>query len=78
MAKTSPSNAGDTRLISGQETKIPHASWPETPKRKNRNSIVTSSIKTLKIAHIQKNKNNAHSRDGKDNSLAVETQLTLP
>ena len=29
VVKNPPSNAGDTSLIPGQGTKIPHTSWPE-------------------------------------------------
>ena len=29
-----PSNAGDTGLIPGQGTKIPHVSWPKKPEHK--------------------------------------------
>ena len=31
MVKTTPSNAGSTGSIPGQEAKIPHALWPEKP-----------------------------------------------
>ena len=53
MVKTSPSNAGSAGLISGREVKIPHALWPKN-QTKNRKNIVTNSIKTLKMVHIQK------------------------
>ena len=33
VIKTSPSNAGGIGLIPGQGAKIPHASWPEKPKK---------------------------------------------
>ena len=32
VVKTSPSSAQDVGLIPGQETKIPHASWPKNQK----------------------------------------------
>jgi len=44
--KTSPSSARGVGLIPGREAKIPHASWPK--KTKNRSSVVTNSITTLK------------------------------
>ena len=47
MVKTSPSNTGGAGLIPGQGAEIPHTSWPKNPKYKNRNNIVTPSIKTL-------------------------------
>ena len=50
--KTSPSNAGVSGLIPGWEAKISHASWPKKKKQKNRSNVVTSSIKTLKMVHI--------------------------
>ena len=34
VAKTSPSNAGDTGSVPDQRVKIPHASWPKNPKHK--------------------------------------------
>ena len=67
MAKTSPSNARDTGPIPDQLTKIPHASWP-----KNQNSVVTNSVKTLKMLHITKKKKgkkkNYQKRSNGDNS----------
>ena len=55
MVKTLPSNLRDASSIPGQETKLPHATWPKK-KKKSRSNIVTNSIKTLKIAH-NNNKN---------------------
>ena len=34
MVKTLPSNVGDASSIPGQETKIPHATWPKKKKQK--------------------------------------------
>ena len=48
VVKTSPSNAGGAGLIPGRGAKIPHALGPKNQKHKNRNNIVTNSIKTLK------------------------------
>ena len=52
--KTLPFNAGDTGLIPGQGTKIPHALGPKNQKIENRSNIVASSTKTLKMIHIRK------------------------
>ena len=49
MAKTQPCKAGGGGSIPGQGTKIQHASWP-----KDRNNIVTNSIKTFKMVQIKK------------------------
>ena len=49
MAKTPPCKAGGGGSIPGQGTKIQHASWP-----KDRNNIVTNSIKTFKMVQIKK------------------------
>ena len=52
VVEKSPSSAGGcTGLIPDQEAKTPRALWP-----KNRSSIVTNSIMTLKIVHIFKKK----------------------
>ena len=48
VVKTLPSNAGGAVSIPGQGAVIPHASWPMS----NRNSIVTNSVKTLKMVKI--------------------------
>ena len=34
MVKTLPSNVWDANSIPGQETKIPHATWPKKKKKK--------------------------------------------
>ena len=54
MVKTSPSSAGRVGPMPGQEAKIPQASWSKTQNISNRRSLVSSSIKTLKIVHIKK------------------------
>ena len=67
VVKTSPSNAGVADSIPGQGAKIPHASGPKKQNikkpPKNRSSIVTNSIKTLKIStskkSLKKNPENA-------------------
>ena len=46
MIRTLPSNAGGASSIPGQGAKIPHALRPES---QNRSSIVTNSVKTIKI-----------------------------
>ena len=51
VVKTSPSHAGDVRLITGRGGRMLHASWP---KSQNVN-IATNSITTLKMDHIKKN-----------------------
>ena len=51
MVETSPSNAGGVGLIPGQGAKISHALWPKKQNVKQ-NSVVTNSIKSLKMAHI--------------------------
>ena len=53
VVKTLPSNAGRVDSISGQGAKIPHSLGPKH-KKKNRSTIVTNSIKTLKVVHIKK------------------------
>ena len=54
VAKNLPSNAGGMGSIPGLGAKIPHALWPKNQniKKKNRSSIVTSSIQTLKMVPI--------------------------
>ena len=42
--------------IPGQRAKIPYTLWPKNPNIKNRSSIVTNLIKTLKMVHIKKKK----------------------
>ena len=54
VVKTSPSNAGGVGSIPCWRAKIPHASGPKKENINNRSNIVTSSIKTLKMAHIKK------------------------
>ena len=62
VIKTLPSKARSIGSVPGWGAKIPHASWPKNQKKKkqktqNRNSIVTNSIKTLKMVHSKKKKN---------------------
>ena len=52
--KISLSNAGGAGSILARGAKIPHASWPKNQNIKNRSTIVTNSIKTLKMIHIKK------------------------
>ena len=62
MIKTLLSNKGCASSIPGQGAKIPPAlkqnkqTNKKTTKNKNRNSIVTSSIMTLKMVHIKRKK----------------------
>ena len=51
MVDTLPPSVEGTGSIHGQEAKIPHAL---RPKDQNISSIVTNSIKTLKMVHIKK------------------------
>ena len=55
VVKTLPSNAGGVGLIPGLGTKIPNALRPKNQNLKQSN-IVTNSIKTLRMVHIQKKK----------------------
>ena len=57
MVKTSPSNAGGMGLIPGWKlsSHMP-CGKKKNPNMKNRNNIVTSSTKTLKMVHIKKKK----------------------
>ena len=54
MVKTSASNAGGTGLIPDLGAKIPHASQSKRPKYKT-GTIVTNSVKALKVVHIKEN-----------------------
>ena len=54
VVKTLPSNAGGAGSIPGQGAKITYASGPKNQNIKERSSIVTNSIKTLKMVHIKK------------------------
>ena len=56
MVKTLTSNAGGAGLIPGLGAKILHALQPKKKKKNinNRSSIVTNSIKTLKMVYIKK------------------------
>ena len=61
VVKTSSSNAGGVGSTPDQGAKILHASWPKSQTnkqtkqlKKNRSNIVTNSIKTFKMVHIQK------------------------
>ena len=51
VARTSTSEAGGLDSISGWGAEHPHASWPKNPR--NKNNIVTNSVKTLKMVHIK-------------------------
>ena len=60
VVKTSPSKAGGVSLIPGQGAKIPDGKPKKKnnnnkPQTENTNSIVTNSIRTLKMVHIKKN-----------------------
>jgi len=68
VVKTLPCNAGGTGLIHGWEPKIPNASWP---KNQNINSIVTNSIKTLKMVHIKKKKKERNLKE-KNDTIQIE------
>ena len=54
MIKTWPFSAGVCRLDPWLGAKISHALWPKN-QNININSIVKTSIKTLKMVHIKKN-----------------------
>ena len=54
MVKTSPSNAGAVGLIPGWEAKVPRTLRAKELRTENRSSIVTNTIKTLKMVHIKK------------------------
>ena len=55
VVKTSPSNAGGAGSIPGQEFNIPHDVQVKNQNiEKKKSNIVTNSIKTLKVVHIQK------------------------
>ena len=51
MVKTLCLDSRGVSSIPGWGTKIPHASWS---KDQNRRSIITNSLKILKMAHIKK------------------------
>ena len=74
-------NAEGTGSIPGREAKIPRASL-KNQNRNNRSNIVTSSIKTLKLAHIKKNfffKKQARARGGLAPLRLPSTQIdSLP
>ena len=53
VVMTLPSNVGDAGSIPLQGAKIPHALCPKN-QNINKSSIVTNSIKTLKMVHIKK------------------------
>jgi len=55
VAGNLPSIAGGVGLISGYGAGLPHVSWPQNQKTNNRDSIVTNSVQTLKMVHIQEN-----------------------
>jgi len=50
--KTSPFTVGGTGSIPGQGAKIPHALWTKNQNIKQKQQIVTNSIKTSKMVHI--------------------------
>jgi len=54
VVKISPSNAGGEGSIPGRGADIPHALGPKNQNLKNRMKIVTNSIRTLNMVHIQK------------------------
>ena len=54
LVKTSLSNVGSEGSIPGSGAKIPYASWAKNQSINNRNSVVTNSIKTLKMVHVNK------------------------
>ena len=60
MVKTSPSNAGSMASVADRGGKIPLASPPKSQnikkKERERNNILTNSIKTLKMVHREKQK----------------------
>ena len=51
VIKTLSSDAGSVGSIPGRGAKIPHASWPKN-KTRNRNNLVTNSIKTKNASHF--------------------------
>ena len=51
---TSSFNARGKVSIPGQETKIPHTSWPKNPKHKHKQYC--NRFSNLKIVHIKKQK----------------------
>ena len=62
VVRTLPFNAGGAGLMPDWRSKIPHASQQQTnkqtkkkPKTRNRNNIVTNSIKTLRNDPLQNN-----------------------
>ena len=55
MVKTSPFSAAVAGLIPNQGAKIPHASQSKNQNVEQSN-IVTNSVKTFKMVHIQKKK----------------------
>ena len=56
MFKTSPLNAGGAGSLPGQGAKVLH-DLQQKKESKDRSSIVTNSIKTLKMGHSKKKKN---------------------
>ena len=63
--QTSPPSTAGAGSIPGQGAEIPPTSQPKKSKPRNGSNIVTSSIKTLKMAHIKKifERASAFSRD---------------
>jgi len=55
VVKTSPSNVGGADSVPGRGAKIPHAWGPKTQNLKH-STIITNSVKTLKMVHIKKKK----------------------
>ena len=56
MVKALLSNARGEGSFPGQGTKIPLPFSSQKTKTQNRNNIVTNSLKSLKMVHIQKKK----------------------
>ena len=54
VVETSPSTAGAMGSIPGQEARIPHVLRPKNQTINSRSNIVTNSITTLKVVHINK------------------------
>ena len=63
VVMTSPSNAEGAGSIPGRGAKIPYALRPKNENIKNRSDIVTNSIKTLRMGHIE---NSFKKEDGRD------------
>ena len=77
MVGIPPSNAGGAGLIVGWGAKILHASWPNTQNRKDRNNIVTNSVRLFKMVHIKKilKKNNNWTDNEQIQCIVTERKL---